>query len=70
VIITVINIHASLPGGKRWITFVKILDSSVSLFCSLQGREIWFRLPLGSLISNRRCPGLLRDVPKVPSNGY
>jgi len=85
VIITAINIHAPLPGGKWWITsfissnlihnsyinsyinlelikelyydarpnksqdwwitFVKILDSSVSLVCSLQGREIWFRLP-------------------------
>jgi hypothetical protein len=40
VIITVINTHAPLPGGKRWITFVKIQYSSVSLVCSLQGREI------------------------------
>jgi len=70
VIITVIKIHAPLPGGKRWITFVKILDSSVSLVCSLQSREIWYRLPSGSLISNWRCPGLLWDVPIVPSNGY
>jgi hypothetical protein len=65
---TVINIHAPLPGVKRWITFVKILYNSVTLVCSLQGRELWFRLQIGSIISDRRCAGRLRDVHNVPSS--